>query len=390
MVFNKCLSIVIIKSNPLNWKLKSVDWSENERKVDGISTNVSSKEYQVAGSINEGRSFGVVKSYMDNTSKGLERIEEVKEESKSRKSGLSKENREEEKYYKVQKKDSSKEIDVEDRLKNHESKIFKSFENNQEYTKSTHDFIKKLETHFKNKKSSQEWTSFINTVHNLYTQHIGKLFKKKDNEIDQDTKNEYFIYLLYMSWEKDYFQGKMFKNWRENGLKTLEEMNDYCMININLDRLREDIYITSIKVPINISENNKNTYLSIFSEVLKILQQNNFAQPEDETTSKTKYLKNIQHFISNYANSNKWSLEERNLIKKNNEINNMIFEYLIEINLIVLTQDTIIFKKDEISKLDNIDENKLGKHNKTLLLIINQTNYITDVFCIEFYNYLIN
>ena len=57
--------------------------------------------------------------------------------------------------------------------------------------------------------------------------------------MNQDTQNEYFIYLLYMSWEKSYFQGKIFKNWRENGLKTLEEMNDYCMININLDRLRE-------------------------------------------------------------------------------------------------------------------------------------------------------
>ena len=94
-----------------------MDWSENERKVDGISTNVSSKEYPVAGSINEGKSFGDAKYYRDNTSKGLERIEEVNEESKSRKSELSNENREEEKYYKVQKKDSSKEIDVEDRLK---------------------------------------------------------------------------------------------------------------------------------------------------------------------------------------------------------------------------------------------------------------------------------
>ena len=35
-------------------------------------------------------------------------------------------------------------------------------------------------------------------------------------------------------------------------------MNDYWMININLDKLREDINITNIKSPINISENNKN------------------------------------------------------------------------------------------------------------------------------------
>ena len=127
------------------------------------------------------------------------------------------------------------------------NEIVDQFENNQLFIKSTQDFIKKLETHFKNKKNSQECTSFINTVHNLYTQHIGKLLKKKDNEMDQDKINKYFIYLLYMSWEKGYFQGKMFKNWRENGLKTLEEMNDYCMININLDRLREEINIINIK-----------------------------------------------------------------------------------------------------------------------------------------------
>ena len=208
--------------------------------------------------------------------------------------------------------------------------------------------------------------------------------------MDQDTIDEYFNYLLNLSYVKGYFQGEIFKHWRENGLKTLEQMNDYCMISINLDRLREDISITNVKSSINISENNKKVYWKIIAEVFKILQNNNFAQPEVGTTSKTKYLKNIQHLINNYSNSNKWNLEERNLIKKNNGINNMIFEYLIEINLIVLTHDTIIFKKNEISKLGNIDENKLGKHNKTLLLIINQTNYITDVFCIEFYNYLIN
>ena len=180
------------------------------------------------------------------------------------------------------------------------SMIIEKYENNQEYTKSTHEFIKKFETHFKNKKSVQEWTSFLNTVHNLYSQHIGKLMNKKNSKMDQDTIDEYFNYLLNLSYVKGYFQGEIFKHWRENGLKTLEQMNDYCMISINLDRLREDISITNVKSSINISENNKNIYLQIFSEVFKTLQNNNFVQPEVGTTSKTKYLNNIQHFISNY------------------------------------------------------------------------------------------
>ena len=227
--------------------------------------------------------------------------------------------------------------------------IVDQFENNQLFIKPTQDFIKKLETHFKNKKSSQECTSFINTVHNLYTQHIGKLLKKKDNEVNQDTISKYFIYLLYMSRERGYFQGKMFKNWRENGLKTLEEMNDYCMININLDKLREEINTTNNKSPINISENNKNIYLKIFSEVFKILQKNNFAQPEDGTTSETSYLNNIQCFINNYAMSNKWSLEEKDVIKKDRRINQVVLDSLIQLKLVRINNEKIEFNLFEIS-----------------------------------------
>ena len=268
------------------------------------------------------------------------------------------------------------------RLEREYNKIVNQFENNQLFIKSTQDFIKKLETHFKNKKSSQECTSFINTVHNLYTQHIGKLIKKKDNEMDKDTINKYFIYLLYMSWEKGYFQGKMFKNWRENGLKTLEEMNDYCMININLDRLREDISITNIKFPINISENNKNAYLNIFSEVFKILKNNNFAQPDDEITSESRYLSNIQHFINNYANWNKWSLEERDLIKKDKGINKMIFDSLIEMKLIQTKQNIIEFNKFEISTFPASDNKHLlgNERINSKLNFIRFSDYFIEIF----------
>ena len=289
----------------------------------------------------------------------MEIIDEVSE-SKSEKSDSSQERKSKD-FYEEDKQiniggEFEKKIEMWEREYN---EIVDQFEDNQLFIKSTQDFIKKLETHFKNKKSSHEWTSFLNTVHNLYTQHIGKLLMKKDNEMDQDTINRYFIYLLYMSWEKGYIQGKMFKNWRKNGLKTLEEMNDYCMININLDKLREEINITNIKVPIKISENNKNVYLKIFSEVFKILHQNNFAQPEDGTTSETRYLNNIMHFISNYANSNKWSSEEKNLIKKDKGLNKMIFDTLIEMKLIQTKLNIIEFNQSEISNLAASDNKYL-------------------------------
>ena len=86
---------------------------------------------------------------------------------------------------------------------------------------------------------------------------------KKKNNLNEEVINEYFIYLLYMTNEKGHFKGEMLKNWRENELKTLKEMNDYWMININLDKLREDINITNIKSPNNISENNKNIEIGV-------------------------------------------------------------------------------------------------------------------------------
>ena len=178
---------------------------------------------------------------------------------------------------------------------------------------------------------------------------------KKENKIDQDKINKYFVYLLNLINEKGYFTGEIFKHWRENGFKALEEMNNYCMIHINLDKLREDISITNTKSPINISKNNKNIYSNIFSEVLKILQQNNFAQPEDGTTSKSSYLNNIQHFINNYASSNKWSSEERDLIMKDERINKMIFDSLIKQKLVKIDNEKIEFNQFEISNAQELN-----------------------------------
>ena len=138
------------------------------------------------------------------------------------------------------------------------------------------------------------------------------------------------------------------------------------MININQDKLREEISITSIKSPINTSEDNKNTYLKIFSETFKILQKNNFAQPVDGTTSETRYLNNIQHFINNYANSNKWSLEEKNIIKKDKGINKMIFDYLVEMKLIQTKLNIIEFNQFEISNIKNINDQDLLDNERIL------------------------
>ena len=135
-------------------------------------------------------------------------------------------------------------------------------------------------------------------------------------------------------------------------------MNIAWSILILID-LEKKINITNIKSSINISENNKNIYLKIFSEIFKILQNKNFGQLEDVTTSETKYLNNIQIFIRSYANSNKWSPEEKDLIQKDKGINKMIFDSLVEMKLIQTKLNIIEFNQFEISNFPASDNKYL-------------------------------
>ena len=73
-----------------------------------------------------------------------------------------------------------------------------------------------------------------------------------------------------------------------------------------------------------------------------------------------RYINKIQHFINNYSNSNKWSLEEKNIIKKDERINKMIFGSLIEMKLIQTQLNIIEFNQFEIS-------NFYDPYNKLLL-----------------------
>ena len=84
---------------------------------------------------------------------------------------------EEQKLYRREEVIESNRIEMTNHWRVYYAKAFEYFESNSVFKKSTPDFIKKLETHFKNKKWKQEWTSLLNAVHNLYTQHIGRIMK---------------------------------------------------------------------------------------------------------------------------------------------------------------------------------------------------------------------
>ena len=181
---------------------------------------------------------------------------------------------------------------------------------------------------------------------------------KKENKLDQEIIDKYFLYILDTIYENLYFKGKMFQIWRENGLETLEKMNDYWMVYVNLDRLKGGLLISSENTSFSLSENNIKTYWRIFAEIFKILQKNKFWEPEG-TITKAHYLNNIQHFINNYSCSNKWNSVEKNFIKMNKGINIYIFETLVELKLIKLKLNEIEFDQLEISNIHSQNQDYL-------------------------------
>lgn len=204
-----------------------------------------------------------------------------------------------------------------------------NLKNSHIYQKSTDDFFKKLETHFKNKKNDQEWTSFLKTIHNLFTQHIGKISRKdKYTPIKDKERDEYFYYLLQTTNAKGYFSWKIFKDWVTNNWKTQNEMNDYWMVKIDIEKLKDDLRITQNKDSKHIEQEDQETFCKIFCNIYKNLEDTKFGAWIDGGTTKTRYCNNIQHFINNYANSNKCSQKAKNLIKSNENLNDLIYNIL--------------------------------------------------------------
>jgi hypothetical protein len=96
------------------------------------------------------------------------------------------------------------------------SKILKErierFENDEFYPKVTFQFLHKLSSHFKTK-LNQESTSFINSLHNLTVQHLGKAGKKDQREISDDERFDFFLYIRDYLWRKKMVSGTVYNMW---------------------------------------------------------------------------------------------------------------------------------------------------------------------------------
>ena len=169
-----------------------------------------------------------------------------------------------------------------------EEQLHYKFKTDLLFTKLTRDFTRKLDTHFSSKNITfMEWTSFIKTIHNLFIQHIGKAINKnKYHDIDNESKQEYFLYLLNLANKSGAFQGEIFNHWKEKKLKTLEEIGNYWIVSICIDRLNECYGMEINKNYVNMSctdlkNETQTSYDRIYSAIFKVLQNQKFLQNFD-------------------------------------------------------------------------------------------------------------
>ena len=197
-------------------------------------------------------------------------------------------------------------------------------------------------------------------MHNLFSQHVGKVANKnKYSEISDEEKEEYFLFLLKVTVDCECFTWKVFDHWKENGWTTLASMNDYWMVNINLSKIKE-AYNILVDENLNKTSNDglkinyHEAFLKIFSSIFDILYDQNFNKPiEGAQTTKSKYLNNIGHFIKTYSSSNAWTDHEKALITLEGKLKFNIFDLLIEKQIIKVVNSFIEFNEIEINYLKN-------------------------------------
>ena len=106
--------------------------------------------------------------------------------------------------------------------------MLSKFRSHTKYIRNTTEFVKKVENEHK-KKKEQHVSSFITTLHNLYSQHVGKLYSNNSKEIE-DEKSEYFIYLIDLLLDEKLISWQIFEYFKEKDKTNPMKMVDWATI----------------------------------------------------------------------------------------------------------------------------------------------------------------
>ena len=104
------------------------------------------------------------------------------------------------------------------------------------YQESTNAFLGKMIAYFKTN-PIQESLSFINSLDNLTTQHIGKISKKIDRPIESSEKAQYFIFIRDFLFKNGYVSGKIVEMWVKHKINSLKSMNESTKVTIAIQKL---------------------------------------------------------------------------------------------------------------------------------------------------------
>ena len=114
------------------------------------------------------------------------------------------------------------------KLNEESSNMLSKFRSHKKYIRNTTEFVKKVGNEHK-KKKVQHVSSFITTIYNLYSQHVGKLYDNNSKEIE-DEKSKYFNYLIDFLLDKELISWQIFEYFKEKDITNPLKMIDWATI----------------------------------------------------------------------------------------------------------------------------------------------------------------
>ena len=247
------------------------------------------------------------------------------------------------------------------------NKRIERFENDEFYPKVTLQFLHKLSSHFK-AKLNQESTSFINSLHNLTVQHLGKAGKKDQREISDDERFDFFLYIRDYLWRKKMVAGTVYNMWWIEQFNAIDQMIDSTKVTIDVELMEKDsgTVDTSIGTSTTASSHKRfllkgesKIYSYIWYTVIKNMADKNFYKTGDSTTNEKKFSDLIDNLIKNLYNSNKTPESQKDVIRKDKKLKYLIMQVIKEYGIFTLSQNNLVFNEGKIESFQK-DISTLG------------------------------